>query len=426
MDEKKQNIRLARAFGSRTNQTLGQFKSQGVRVHQVTRGIKHLTLHVLLNNTSELEKLVSDKFAESLSLAVNLDYVLIKRSQGLLQISFTLPEQYHKPCLWSTTTGAGIGLADSDAQVEYSFSDQGPQILIGSATGSGKTVTGKAILLSILRSEPNTRLVLVDPNQQFSEFENALALAQPIANNGEADIERNVDFIFQEYLKRETTHKGGTPESEPRFVFVMDEAEHVLTNPILTKLNKVAAQGRKYRVNMIIITQYPNQESVGRMLNNLTQRYVGNVVNAQVSALITGHKGLNCHHLTGKGSFVQILGGKPTYFQVGNVLPSDFTNLPRGEVSFGQVELRGPIQEDHTPSTNVNANLVLAETETNKGGRPRREIKPQVLAHYLVRNDITTKVAKNELGLSQKANEEYREFSRIVRETMNLLKADYN
>jgi hypothetical protein len=60
----------------------------------------------------------------------------------------------------------------------------------------------------------------------------------------------------------------------------------------------------------------------------LLNRFVGKVANAQISAMLTGHAGLQAHKLTGKGDFIHISSGEDaTRFQVALATQADFKRL---------------------------------------------------------------------------------------------------
>lgn len=412
----KQTKYLAKTFAARTTPLLRHAKVSPVKVVAVVRGIKHMTLKLHLSNATDHLKILQDSFIESVALTCNLQHVSAYREGGLIGLSYSLPPQFHAECLYKDLHDAGIGIAEGNAQCNIEFPDYGAHCLIASATGGGKNVTAAAMLLSLLRTEPDIQLVLIDPHQQFLPFSNVTNLMQPIAGSMDVDVDRNLTYVYQEYLRRQAQYPGGAPDSVPRMVLVIDEAEQLIsTGARATMLATLGSGARKYRINLIIIAQKPTIKSIGPVLNNLTQRWVGLVANKRISSDLLGQAGelSNCHKLLGDGDFMQLLRGQVTRVQIGNVLDSDYAYLERGEKTF-------PIPQPLSGITSPPP--VEASAENRSVGRPKREIEPILLAQYMLDDSLTYAFAKQSLGISQAGHRQYRAFARLLKEAIQNLK----
>jgi DNA segregation ATPase FtsK/SpoIIIE-like protein len=149
-----------------------------------------------------------------------------------------------------------------------------PHVLVGGATGSGKSVLLNTWLTTLVtrHSPAEIQLLLIDLKQiELSAYE-TLPHCQCLATE-EADALQVLDDLLAEVKRRyglvKAEQRGGIPEDDvaarvlkdlPRLVLVIDElAEMTLSTPeCVTTLIRVAQLGRAAKLNIIAATQRPS------------------------------------------------------------------------------------------------------------------------------------------------------------------------
>lgn len=382
------------------------FAKQGLAGKLVTahRGARHLSLGIRLNDPTKLDPAL--KLAEPLALHSAAPAVLAQRAGGLIFYQFEIPQAF-----WEYYTRAdlptqeAIGLAEQRRPVIFTVEDA-PHALVAGSTGSGKSEGVKSILMAQLTMhEPgNLALALIDPHGDYPDFHNVAHLIAPIAQDGEK-IRHLLRFLVQElaYRKAENIRDG-----QPVLV-VIDEANEVLSVPGNLALVQNLAQGRKYRIHLVIATQKPLHADLPKILDNLDNRFVGRVTDAKVSATVTGQAGLQAHRLTGKGDFLHVSGMTVERFQIAQATHRDFERLPRGETPQ-------PVTVEDTPAIPI-------LPEISGPGRPPVELDPRVLAHYFFHGpqNITHRLARELFGLARTGHTLHRDFcSEFAREYLRI------
>lgn len=357
----------------------------GGKLSKVTRGARHLSLAVRLNNPTELDRAL--KLSEPLALAAGIRNVLAQRQAGVVAYQFELNQAF-----WAYYTrkdlprAKAVGLAEQRKPVDFEF-DRQPHALIAGSTGSGKSETIKSILLSLIASYTPDRLelVLVDLHGDYTDFDNEAHLALPVAAEQEA-IQQALLYVNQQlaHRKREGIKDGKV------IVLVIDEADKVLSdNSRLEIVKSVSTEGRKFNIHLIIGTQKPSHKALPNVLDNLNNRFVGLVSDAKISANLTGRSGLQAHLLTGSGDFIHINGMDVNRFQVAMATGQDFNRLERTELQPVVVE--------------PDLIELPAELPKKAAGRPPNEVEPELAAFYYYHGpgNISIAQAKDLLGLSR-------------------------
>ncbi len=384
-------------FYARIIGTLFQHQQlSGGRLQSASRAARHLSLGVRLANPLDLAKAL--KLEEAIALSANVEAVLAQRRAGLVVYQFQLSQ-----ALWQSytrqdlPTPQAVGLAERRQPVTFSFEDE-PHTLVAGTTGSGKTEAIKSVLVALMNiySPADLKLVICDPNHMLTDFHNAAHLALPIAQHSQ-EQEQALQYVYQTLTRR----KAENIKDAYILCLVLDEAtDSLLTDSEIQMGRTLVKQGRAFKVNAIVGTQKPNQADLPGIIDQLLNRFVGKVANAQQSAQLTGHPGLQAHKLTGKGDFLHVANGDDaTRFQVARATQADYDCLERAEVKPVRVE----------PAEIIDLPAVV---EQKPVGRPRLEVNPEHLAWYFHHNpqQISIAMAREMLGLSREHHNRHKHF----------------
>lgn len=390
---------MAQRYGRIMSAVYGKEGIRG-KVVKVTRGARHLSLGVRLADPRRLDKALS--LAEPIALACRVPAVIAQRSKddpGLVTYQFQLPEHQWKDVTRSDLEGLGVGLSESRRQIDFGFDP--PHSGVFGTTGSGKSEATKGILTALFSacSPTDLKAVIVDPNKKFTDLANCAHLAAPI---GHDDLQPLV-WAGQELARR----IGEDQKDAPRLVVAIDEAEETLDEQAMAVVRSIAKRGREYNVSLVLATQDPKEGTLPGILSQVNNRWVGQVANAQVSAWLTGHAGIEAHKLTGKGDFVHVAGPITERLQFALVRPQDLERLPR------VVEVPEPVVEPED---------IPAVVNSYKGRRPV-EIEPTKVATYLYYGpeNVSMAQAREHMGLRRVSHERHREFARELQTALGWL-----
>lgn len=312
----------------------------------------------------------------------------------LICFQFELASGYWQTYTRSDVTGLGVGLGEKARQVDFSF-DDAPHTLVAGETKCGKSVAVASILVGLCETytPDELRLVVIDPDRDYDMLTNVANLALPIANE-RAEIDNALAWVSQELTRR----KGQNIKDAERLLVVIDEAETTLGDEQrLAMAQAIARGGRKFNVNLLIATQKPKQTTLPDLINQLGNRFIGKTDNAQTSALLTGHAGLQTHKLTRGGDFLHI-NGSIQRFQVAMATRQDFERLERAEVTWRSAEF---VPED------------VPLPARDEGGRPATEIEPRKVAWYVHYgpDNISINQAEEYLGLKRRGHDRHKNFA---------------
>jgi S-DNA-T family DNA segregation ATPase FtsK/SpoIIIE len=198
-------------------------------------------------------------------------------------------------------------------------------ILVGGATGQGKSVCLHALLSSLLytKSPAELKLLLIDPKvSEFSIYKNlgkrftAPNIEKTVFTNDLDEISLALQSLCEEMARRQmlfekancrniqeynASKKAGNIDYLPRIVVVIDEFVDILKSKtsemaILELVRKSRAQG----IHMVVATQRPSAKVVsGDIAANFPARIAFKVVKWQNSDIILGESG--AEKLIGKG-----------------------------------------------------------------------------------------------------------------------------
>ncbi len=247
--------------------------------------------------------------------------------------------------------------------------------------------------------------ILIDPHRDYTDFNHAAHLIMPIAHEP-GDIRRALAWVNQELINR----KADDNRAGRVIVVAVDEADLALSDrQNLAIAQNLAKQARKFRLHLLIATQKPLHSDLPGILDNLGNRFVGLVVDAKMSATLTGQAGLAAHKLTGKGDFLHVTGPQVDRFQVAQATTADFARLPRAEIAAPVV---GPVDIIDWPGpADDYASYPVGDKPV--GGRPALEVSPAIAARYFWANpeSVSIAMARDMFGLTRTGHELHKAFA---------------
>lgn len=368
------------------------FEQQGItgELKKPSRGARHLTMPIRLDDWLQIDKAL--KLAEPIAGKSAVSYVQAYRQEGYVIYQFDLNPGYWEEYTRQDVKGLAIGLAENKRPVEFSFDL--PHCLVAGTTGSGKSVTIASILFGLMAtySPDDLGIVIIDPDKDFTGFTNAAHLEMPIVHEAD-EIRQALMWANQqlEYRRAEDIKDGKI------LIIAMDEAqqEKLLGDARNKAIVQNIAQGRKYQIHMILGTQKPSHSDLPKILDNLSNRFIGLVTDAGIGSRLTGQSGLNCNKLTGKGDFIHVAGATVERLQVARVMSKDFDILERKEVN--------PVQ--------IIESLPIELPENTGPGRPEVQLNPEYLAWYFYHHpDKISRSMARDMGLKQRGHEVHKQF----------------
>lgn len=372
------------------------FARQGLSgsLKEASRAARHLTLGIRLNDPTQLDKAVN--LSEALALASGVNHVLGQRAAGLVLYQFELPAGYWEFYTRADVSGLAVGLAERRRPVIFDFDP--PHALVAGTTGSGKSETLKSILIALLTvyTPADLGLILIDPHRDYTDFNHATHLVLPIAHDP-PDIAHALAWVNHELVNR----KDNDQRAARFIVIVIDEGDQALRDKAnLVIAQNLAKQARKFKLHLLLATQKPLHADLPGILDNLGNRFVGQVTDAKMSAILTGQAGLAAHKLTGKGDFLHVTGPQVDRFQVAQATAGDFAKLPRAEIVMPDIELADMVDFSDELSTRPGP------------GRPALEVSPVIAARYFWQSPetISRAIARDLLGLTRDKHELHKKF----------------
>ena len=187
-----------------------------------------------------------------------------------------------------------------------------PHLLIGGATGSGKSVLLQSILNGMILNS-DCRFVLIDPKRvEFSYYDNIENLFCPVARSVDEalyslrqlidEMERRFKVLENNECRNKSSYKGDMPY----IVVVIDELADLMMvakKEAHKLICRLAQKSRACGIHLIAATQRPSVDVVtGIIKANFPSRIACQVMSSIDSRTILGKGG--AENLTGKGDGV--------------------------------------------------------------------------------------------------------------------------
>lgn len=225
-------------------------------------------------------------------------------------------------------------LTDTDAR----------SLLIAGQNGSGKTVFGRNIVLSLLlfNNSSDVRIKLFDPKgTEFPMFKGIAGVDK--IENEKALMYRAADELYDEMLRRNDLFRETEcmnfneynikhPEDKlPYYFIIIDEYQNILPANNGQEFGKImtllAREGRSAGMNIIAMTQKPLSQEMKGIKAELNGRVCFKVDAPGTAKTVFGEAGSGAEKLLGKGDGIFLEEGAYTRFQ------APFIDEERGELS---------------------------------------------------------------------------------------------
>lgn len=366
------------------------------RVQDAYISPRFIGIGVRLFNVTQLPD--AKQTGDQAALAAGCSEVIVIQVGKFLYYQFTLPSN-----AWLKVNQVDdfIGMGPRNSVERFRLSDA-PHTLIAGMTGSGKTVLTHSIMLSLsYNNTPDDLGVLIfDPHLEHEDFDSWEFLRYQIARSDD-EMLRLAAVIEWELNAR----IDGNEREKRKWVIIVDEAEMVCANEeILHRLARVAKEGRKFGMHLIVVTQKPDHKNLRGVLPELDNRYLGKMASASVSGVYGA--GLNLHKLTSQGDFVHTAKGRFHRFTAAVVPPQAFEQM--------KVSVVEPIPEQ---AEFLNPAEVAQPKPSH---RPRIEATPEAVAYYLKQgpDNVTIAQAEEALGLKRTGHNINKQFAQKLVELM--------
>ena len=238
-----------------------------------------------------------------------------------------------------------------------------PHLLIAGATGSGKSVTIHAFILSLLyKNSPETlRFLMIDPKRvELSVYEGIPHLITPVITEGKRAVGA-LKFVIQEMENRYETllragrrdimsyNKGRKDDFMPYLVVIIDELADLMTTfgrEVEGAVVRLAQMARATGIHLVVSTQRPSVEVItGLIKANITSRIALQVASQVDSRTILDNAG--AEKLLGGGDMLFISSdlSKPRRIQGSFISEEEITGVAkfvkRENPSSGEIEIGG-------------------------------------------------------------------------------------
>ena len=429
----------------RINRISPIFHMQGyseARIGKLIRGARHIAVPIQ-PSLHDIAK-YSDLHQRWLKLSTNVGKAAGVKSyaewdNSVIYYLLQLPHGYWVNYRLSDLQGRAIGMTEYKKRIEYRFSESHPHALVAGATGSGKSVALENIIFALTRSytPPELGLIIIDPHDALGSradgndagsFENLDHLLLPIAKTP-AEIAGAFQYAYNELARRKQNNIRG--RDVQRIAIVADELSdtHVLgrkdghqNEQNLLIANTLGAEGRKFKVNLVMGTQKPEVVD-NELFDHLNYRFVGKVSNNNLGTRILGKPGFRLADLNGHGDFF-ISADQVKRFQFALPMRADFDHLPRGEIMPAKFEPscevgRIPAERPSAPAVEAPPlQLTIVNGKRRHAGAKIKPTDPEKLAFYIFYgpDNITETEARTIecLQLKRSLHERHRDESRAI------------
>lgn len=337
------------AATSEITDVLASYGLLNARLYQSLNG-HVLTRHlVAVPAGTKLSKLPDDDIARDLGVKS----VTIGANAGKGLISIDVPKQTRETVEfetlfqspeWANRTGALPCIAGVDVIGNPVIFDlqSTPHLIVAGTTGSGKSVWVNAVILSLMQSGADFRLMIGDgKGEDFAPFygdSTRLIVAADITNQkdgievvtpaGRAIATEVEDIKAQiEWLAAEMDNRFRTGSKPYPILFAIDELADIVMQDkdggIVKTLSRIAQKGRSAKIHMVLATQYPSADVLPPLLRvNIPSRAGLTVAKDYESKVVLGETG--CEKLLSKGDcLLKMVGGNPQRVHGAKIETSD-------------------------------------------------------------------------------------------------------
>ncbi|MBZ0137496.1 MAG: DNA translocase FtsK [Planctomycetes bacterium] len=232
-----------------------------------------------------------------------------------------------------------------------------PHLLVGGATGQGKSVFENVMLASLLMSRTpfDLRLVMVDPKQvEFTPYHDVPHLLAPVIDDSRRavsvfewvveEMERRYSLLknagcrklteYNELSDRELNKRmkdngidpDDVPNHIPYIVCIVDElADMMLVNSdskVDELIARIAAKARAAGIHLMLVTQSPRSDVLtGLIKANIPARVSLRVNTGTESRIVLDQTG--AEDLLGKGDLLMVMPGEPKALRVQSAYIAD-------------------------------------------------------------------------------------------------------
>lgn len=219
-----------------------------------------------------------------------------------------------------------------------------PHLLIGGATGMGKSVCINSFIASILykASPDKVKLLLIDPKQvEFTDFKDVPHLIMPIVYGAKEsaaallwvikEMERRYDLLSGHNARNIETYNEKVDKASklPRIVVIIDEFADLMLQvrePVETYITRIAQKSRAVGIHLIIGTQRPSVNVITGIIKANIPSRISFKVASQVDSKV----------LLDMGGAERLLGrGDGLYAPIGSPMPQ---RIQAAFISTGEVE----------------------------------------------------------------------------------------
>lgn len=200
-----------------------------------------------------------------------------------------------------------------------------PHLLVGGATGGGKSVCVNSLIITLLmkNSPEDLKLIMIDPKViEFEFYQDLPHLLFPVANSLEKSVEvlkwcvkeMNRRYVELRNIKKKNLIDIPIKERPfPIIVIVIDElAELTMSkqaSELTDSLNSLARMARAAGMYMILATQRPDKDAIpGQLKSNIPSSIALKVKHDYESKIILGQMG--AEKLVGKGDMLINMNGE--------------------------------------------------------------------------------------------------------------------
>jgi hypothetical protein len=314
--------------------------------------------------------------------------VSVSATESGLFYQFSLPSALHGRYRFAEMPPGVIGFGPNKTGISVEPTPSAPHLLVGGASGCGKSTTHAGyLLIRLKRNTPRQlKLVVIDlkGDAMFSPFSRVSHLACPVVTDLDT-LDRTMVFVKDEYNRRlrvPPQHKANLPWFElaiDEAAMIPPDAEYWQT---LVEISKI---GRGIKMQLSIGTQdltaiKQDSNPLRVVRKNVAHKMVGRVDNPNESYDLTGVGGLYANKLTGKGDFLYLAAGDEAIrLLVAEPDLNDFDDLPR-------LPAPPPLpKSDSGDLVDVRPEDVLApdEPEESTPGRNPVEVTPELAWEYI-------------------------------------------